>query len=207
MHEGIFPDTINAFGVVMDQNLQERLNQIPKKITSKDFLESQGLGNEIGFWIFDYKPEYELQVRAHMVFLEDMLAKKHSDLKFVNINLLECLTEYLGDRKFIDKAIQLQKDKGDAALMKAMKGPLHMDKIAPHLKTKYQADQQDIIFISGVGSVWPLLRVHQLLSSLHSLLGHKPVVLFYPGHYSGQDMSLFGKIPSNNYYRAFKLVP
>jgi len=45
------------------------------------------------------------------------------------------------------------------------------------------------------------------LNSLHSLLGHKPVVLFYPGYYDGQAMSLFGKIPSNNYYRAFRLVP
>ena len=207
MHGSVFPDTIGAFGVVMDQQLQERLNQIPKKITSTDFLKSQGLGNEIGFWIFDYKPEYELQVREHVVFLEEMLGKKHSELKVVNVNLLKCLTQYLDERKFTDKAIQLQKEKGDQALLKAMKGPLHMDKFAPYLKEKYEADQKDIILISGVGSVWPLLRVHQLLSSLHSLLGHKPVVLFYPGHYSGQDMSLFGKIPSNNYYRAFKLVP
>ena len=49
MHGSVFPDTIGAFGVVMDQQLQERLNQILKKITSTDFLKSQGLGNEIAF--------------------------------------------------------------------------------------------------------------------------------------------------------------
>ena len=68
-------------------------------------------------------------------------------------------------------------------------------------------NEQDIVLMTGVGSVWPLLRAHHLLNSLHSLLGHKPVVLFYPGYYDGQAMSLFGKIPSNNYYRAFRLVP
>ena len=191
----------------MDQRLHDRLNQIPDKILSTEFLSGQGLGNEIGFWIFDYAPEHELDVREYIKFLEVMLVKKHSHRKVVNINLLKSLVDYLGDRNFIEKAIQMQKVKGDDALLKALKGPLHMDKFAPYLTTKYSATEQDIIFITGVGSVWPLLRAHNLLNSLHSLLGHKPVVLFYPGHYDGQAMSLFGKISSNNYYRAFRLVP
>ncbi|WP_022954801.1 DUF1788 domain-containing protein [Leucothrix mucor] len=191
----------------MNQRLHDRLNQIPDKILSTAFLSGQGLGNEIGFWIFDYAPEDELQVRQYIEFLEGMLTKKQSQLKVVNINLLQSLVGYLDDRNFVEKAIQMQKAKGDEGLLKALKGPLHMDKFAPYLTKKYSAAEQDIIFISGVGSVWPLLRAHNLLNSLHSLLGHKPVVLFYPGYYSGQAMSLFGKIPSNNYYRAFKLVP
>lgn len=191
----------------MDQQLHDRLNQIPDKILSAEFLSGQGLGNEIGFWIFDYQPEQELIVREYVDFLEGMLAKKHSHLKVVNINLLKCLVGYLDDRQFVEKAIQMQKHKGDDALMKALKGPLHMDKIAPYLTQKYAAAEQDMVFITGVGSVWPFLRAHNLLNSLHSLLGHKPVVLFYPGEYNGQAMSLFGRIPSNNYYRAFRLVP
>ena len=191
----------------MDQLLQERLNQIPDKILSPEFLSGQGLGNEIGFWIFDYQPEHELGIREYIAFLEGMLAKKHSQLKVINISLLKCLVDYLGDRSFVDKAIQMQKTKGDEALLKALKGPLHMDKFAPYLTEAHSANDQDIIFISGVGSVWPVLRAHNLLNSLHSLLGHKPVVLFYPGEYTGHAMSLFGKIPSNNYYRAFRLVP
>ena len=191
----------------MEQRLQQRLNQIPERILSEEFLQGQGLGNEIGFWIFDYQPESELEVREYLVLLQDMLEKKHSHLKVVNINLLQSLVDYLGDRNFVEKSVQMQKEKGDEALLKALKGPLHMDKFAPYLVESSDANEQDIIFISGVGSVWPLLRAHNLLNSLHSLLGHKPVVLFYPGHYTGQTMSLFGKIPGNNYYRAFKLVP
>lgn len=191
----------------MDQGLNARLNQIPSKILSPKFLKGQGLGNEISFWIFDYEPEHELDVREYIEVLEDMLVKKHSHLKMININLLKCLVDYLADRNFVDKAIKMQKAKGDEALLKALRGPLHMDKFVPYLMSQYSATDQDIIFISGVGSVWPLLRAHNLLNSLHTLLGHKPVILFYPGQYTGQAMSLFGKIPSNNYYRAFRLVP
>ena len=191
----------------MDQRLHDRLNQIPDKILSPEFLSGKTLGGDISFWIFDYAPEHELDVREYIEFLKEMLGKKHGHLKVVNINLLHSLVEYLKARNFIDKTIQMQKSKGDDAVLKALKGPLHMDKFAPYLTETYKADEQDIIMISGVGSVWPLLRANNLLNSLHSLLGHKPVVLFYPGHYTGQAMSLFGKIPSNNYYRAFKLVP
>jgi len=47
----------------MTLTLDERLNQIIPRITSADFLGSKGLGNEIGFWIFDYPPDREMEVR------------------------------------------------------------------------------------------------------------------------------------------------
>ncbi len=191
----------------MNSALTHRLNQIPEKITSDEFLRSQGLGNEIGFWIFDYDPKDEIAVREYITFLEGSLAKRHSQLKVKHINLLQCMVDYLAERGFIDKAIAMQQKKGDQALLKALAGPLHMDKFAPYLVDNCNAVEQDIVFISGIGSVWPVLRAHNLLNSLHSLLGHTPMVLFYPGEYTGQSISLFGKIPSNNYYRAFKLVP
>jgi len=191
----------------MNQQLQDRLNQIPDKILSEEFLKSQGLGNEIGFWIFDYPAEDELQVREYLGFLGELLARKHSRLKVVNVNLLQVMRDYLDQRSFTEKAIEMQKAKGDQALLKALSGPLHMDKFAPYLMEHSKAAEQDVVLLTGVGSVWPLLRAHSLLNKLHALLGHKPLVLFYPGHYSGQSMALFNRIPSDNYYRAFRLVP
>ena len=106
-----------------------------------------------------------------------------------------------------DKAFKLQRTKGDTALLKVLEGPLHMDRFAPFLVEQYKATEQDIIFITGIGSVWPMMRAHHLLNSLHASLGHRPLVMFYPGVYTGQSMSLFGRIPSKHYYRAFKLAP
>lgn len=191
----------------MNQQLQDRLNQIPDKVLTEEFLKSQGLGNELGFWIFDYAPEDELQVREYLGMLPSFLTKKNTQLKVVNINLLQAMREYLDQRSFTEKAIQMQQSKGDAALIKALSGPLHMDKFAPFLMESSQAAEHDVVLITGVGSVWPVLRAHNLLNKLHALLGHKPLVLFYPGHYSGQSLALFNRIPNNNYYRAFKLVP
>lgn len=190
----------------MNQLLQDRLNKIPEIILSDDFLNKKGLGGDLCFWIFDYAPEHELQVRTYIGFLEDLLSSKHSHLNVVNINLLEDMITYLKERKLLDRAFDLQKKKGDQALIKALSGPLHMDKFVPFLLKHHNISDQDLVLFSGVGSVWPLLRAHNLLNSLHADLGHVPLVLFYPGEYSGKDLTLFNRIPSNNYYRAFKLV-
>lgn len=190
-----------------DPQLQDRLNQIPEKITSEAFLSGQGLGNEIGFWIFDYPPEHELQVREYLSFLQGVLSRQHSELTVDHVNLLTVLRDYLSERGFLDKALSMQQKKGDEALLKALRGPLHMDKFAPFLIRHTLSEDPDIVLLSGVGSVWPVMRAHSFLNALHGRLGHKPLVLFYPGRYDGQSLTLFNQIASNHYYRAFSLVP
>jgi hypothetical protein len=190
----------------MNEQLKQRLNKIPDIVLSDDFLKKKGLGGDLCFWIFDYAPENELQVREYIAFLNNLLSTKHNHLNVVNINLLEDMIAYLKERNLLDRAFDLQKKKGDEALLKALSGPLHMDKFVPFLLKHHNIKDQDLVLFSGVGSVWPLLRAHNLLNSLHADLGHVPLVLFYPGQYSGKDLTLFNRIPSNNYYRAFKLV-
>jgi hypothetical protein len=190
----------------MNERLQQRLNKIPNIVLSDDFLKKKGLGGDLCFWIFDYAPENELQVREYIAFLNNLLSTKHSHLNVVNINLLEDMIAYLKERNLLDRAFDLQKKKGDDALLKALSGPLHMDKFVPFLLKHHNIKDQDLVLFSGVGSVWPLLRAHNLLNSLHADLGHVPLVLFYPGQYTGKDLTLFNRISSNNYYRAFKLV-
>jgi hypothetical protein len=115
--------------------------------------------------------------------------------------------DYLKSRKLLDKAIQMQREKGDEALRKALAGPLHESKLGAVFAEVAKPEQHDLVIVSGVGSVWPLLRSHTLLNNLQPVMGKTPLVMFYPGRYDGQSLRLFGKIKSNNYYRAFKLVP
>ena len=191
----------------MNDVLNQRLNQIPEKITSETFLQSKGLGNELGFWVFDYAPEDELKIREYIYFLENDFSKKNRKIKIKAINLLKVTKDYLDARGFTDKAIKLQQQKGDASLLKALRGPLNLARFGPYLVESSQAMEQDIVIIYAVGSIWPLFRAHDLLNSLHATLDKTPLILFYPGYYSGQSLCLFNKLPSNNYYRAFKLVP
>ena len=187
--------------------LIERLNKILPRITSDDFLTGRGIGNEIGFYIFEYPPENELQVRDHVSSLLDHIAKEKPDLKVKHLNLFDFVLEYLASRNLLEKALKMQQEKGDEALRKALSAPLHENKLAPLVAQAAEPETHDLILISGIGSAWPLLRTHALLSNLHAMLGQTPLVMFYPGCYDGQSLRLFGKLKNNNYYRAFKLVP
>jgi hypothetical protein len=194
-------------GGVMSSTLAERLNQLIPRLTSEEFLKGKGIGNEIAFHIFDYPPEDELQVRDYLPTLLEHLPKAKHGLRVRHVNLFDFVLDYLKSRKLLDKSIQMQREKGDEALRKALAGPLHETKIGAIFAELVQPESFDLVIVSGVGSVWPLLRSHSLLNNLHSVMGKTPLVLFYPGRYDGQSLRLFGKLKSNNYYRAFKLVP
>ncbi len=191
----------------MTPALQERLNQISDRLQDQDVLSGTGLGNEIGFYIFDYPPEDELEVRQHVQFVTDLLAKKRADIKIAHINLFQLITGVLKERNLLDRALKMQREKGDAELYKALKGPLHEKKIAKALIAAADPQSHAMILLSGIGSAWPLIRSHTLLNALHPLMGGKPLVVFYPGSYDGQGLRLFNRLNDRNYYRAFRLVP
>jgi hypothetical protein len=191
----------------MSDPLNQRLNKILPRIISDDFLSGSGIGNETAFYIFDYPPEDELRVRDYLRTLLDHIPKQKHGLRVKHIDLFEFVLDYLKSRKLLDKAMQMQRDKGDEALKKALAGPLHESKLAAFFAEVAQPEQHDLVIVSGVGSVWPLLRSHALLNNLQPVMGKTPLVMFYPGRYDGQSLRLFGKVKNANYYRAFKLVP
>ena len=190
----------------MTADFDQRLDKILDRVTSDDFLQGKGLGNEIPFYAFDYPPDRELEVREHIAFLLAQIPKRRPELRFVHINLFDLIIQHLKDRGFYDKALALQKKKGDAALLKALAAPLDAGKLAKVFEDEVQPEQQDLVLVSGIGSAYPLLRTHNLLNNLHHRMGSSPMVLFYPGVYDGQSLRLFGMLADKPYYRAFRLV-
>ena len=191
----------------MDQLLfKNRLDKILKRITSDELLSNTGLGNEIGFHIFDYPPEYELEVREHIRFILRQLPKKKPGLKFVHINLFELVIDYLKERRLLEKALEIQRSEGERELLKKLKGPLSAEKLAAAFVKVAQPHAHDLVLVSGVGISYPLLRSHRLLNNLHTAMEDTPLVMFYPGVYTGQGLQLFGRLKEANYYRAFQLV-
>ena len=191
----------------MKESLKERLNEILPKLISEQFLSGKSLGNDVPFHIFDYAADEELEVRKHIAMLMDHLPKHRPGLRVKHLDLFDFMLDHLKSRNLLDKAIQMQREKGDAALKKALVGTLAESKMGPLVAQVAQPNDHDLILISGAGSVWPLLRVHSLLNNFHAVFDNKPAVIFYPVSYDGQSLRLFGKLAENNYYRAFKLIP
>jgi Domain of unknown function (DUF1788) len=185
--------------------LQSRLDLILERIENPRFLNNDGLGNEIGFWIFDYPAKQELAVRDYLIHLIDKL-EKHGHT-FVTINIYEILVEMLASRGLLERTFSREQQTGVEAVRKTLSGPLSQKKIAEFIADKIKPEALDFVLLTGLGNAWPLVRGHELLSALQDVMGKTPLVLFYPGEYSGRDLHPFGMIDSKNYYRAFKLVP
>lgn len=190
----------------MISDFNERLDKILDRLTSDAFLQGKGLGNEIPFYAFDYPPERELEVRAHIAFLLAQIPKRRPGLRLVHINLFELIVRHLKNRGFYEKALVMQQQKGDEATLKALAAPLDAGKLAAIFADEAKPADHDLVLVSGVGSAYPLLRTHNLLNNLHHHLGSTPLVLFYPGVYDGQSLRLFGTLQDKPYYRAFRLV-
>ncbi len=190
----------------MSYQLDQRLNMILPKIKDPNFLSGKGVGNDIAFYIFDYAPEFEPRVREHIKFIMAQLEKNKNGSKVMHINLFQLLIDHLQQRKLLDRSITMQQSKGDDVVMKALTGPLAADKLSKLIAETVTTSEAKILFLSGVGSAWPLVRTHRLLNNLHALIEGVPLVLFYPGEYDGQYLRLFNLIQEKNYYRAFRLV-
>lgn len=192
----------------MALTFEERLNQILPKISSDDFLNSKGLGNEIGFWIFDYPPEREMEMRDFLSrTILTSLNKSQPPVRAGVINLFELVIQLLQERNLLDKAIEMQRSKGDEAVMAALRPVLKEDKLAIKVVSLVDLGNIDVFILSGVGSAYPMLRTHTLLSALHPLVGRTPLLMLYPGRYDGYSLRLFNKLSEDHYYRAFRLVP
>jgi hypothetical protein len=185
--------------------LQSRLDLILERIENPRFLNNDGLGNEIGFWIFDYPAKHELVVRDYLKHLADKLGKR--GYQFINVNIYETMIEMLASRGLLERTFSREKQVGVDAIRNTLSGPLSQKKIAEFIAENIQPETLDFVLLSGLGNAWPLVRGHELLSALQDVMGKTPLVLFYPGEYNGRDLHPFGMIESRNYYRAFKLVP
>lgn len=190
-----------------EKALQARLDLVLERIENPKFLKNDGLGNEVGFWIFDYPAQHELIVRENLVHLVNKLKKYNHN--FVQINLFQILINMLESRGLLERTFKREKQVGTEALRKTLAGPLSQEKVAAFIADSLLKNQAplDFVILSGLGNAWPLIRGHELLSALQDVMGNTPLILFYPGEYSGQDLHPFGMIESRNYYRAFKLVP
>jgi hypothetical protein len=192
----------------MKLSLEERLNQILPRITSKDFLDNKGLGNEIGFWVFDYPPEREMEVRSFLsgtVF--PTLGKQVPSIKVATVDLFRLVTDLLQERNLLDKAMAMQLSKGNDSTLAALRPVLKEDKLAQKIASQYDIANLDLMVLTGVGAVYPMLRTHTLLSALHPIMGNTPLLMFFPGKYDGHSLRLFNTLAEDHYYRAFRLVP
>ena len=185
----------------------EKLNLIEPIIKDPEFLRKVRNGQVVPFYIFDYDPHDEFMTRDHILSLQEKVNRENGDIRIKVINLYELLIECLQEAKILDRSIQAEESKGTDRLFEAIKNKLGLKQETNVLIDKICEDVQpeDVIFITGVGSVYPVVRTYKVLSNLRPLMKRNPLIVMYPGTYINNEFSLFGEI-DKDYYQAFKLI-
>ena len=185
-----------------------RLDQIPDRLLSNSLLNSTNIGKEVAVYVFDYPPERELILREYLKSLPDRLNKKsHHQLNIISINIFEEIIHFFKDKNYYNKIVEMQKKRGNDVVQKGLSSILDDSTIINIFKNIFQDQSFDLIIMHGAGAAWPMIRMHSLLNIIQPLIKQTPLILFYPGTFDQLGLKLFNRLPSDNYYRAFQLLP
>ena len=189
-------------------SLEERLDIAERLIKSESFRQNKGLGNEVGYYVFDYPAEKELIVRERVAYMKNKNSRGTDGFELVVFDLYDIIIDILEQEGFLEQVYKFEKKKGFDRIIKSVGNLLKINDadslIVKHIQEHTPEDA--VVFLVGIGKCYPILRSHKVLNNLHQTLDRVPVVLFYPGKYDGQELVLFSTIKDDNYYRAFKLV-
>ena len=187
---------------------EKDLGKIESEIGKTSFLNGKGLGNEVSYYVFDYDPKDEILVREYI----DKLVKKDKEFgdgyKLKVYDVYDLMIELLESEGYLEDCFEMEKNDGMNYLVESVNDLLRMNDDNNYFAEYIEKNtpEKAIIFLIGVGKIFPFVRSHKILNNLHQSFNKAPVVMFYPGKYDGQSLELFGEFKDDNYYRAFPLI-
>lgn len=183
-------------------DIKQELDNIKGRISDASFLANKGLSNEVGIHVFKYAPEYELMVRNY---IERLVNTTSDDYRVIEQDMYKILLEILAEKRVLGTVPGLEEKKGKDYLLAQLQKIATPDAFLA--KMKYEPHQRgDVLFLTGIGKVYPFMRSHKMLDSMQQMFSDIPIVMFYPGEFNGQSLILFNKFHDGNYYRAFNLL-
>lgn len=189
--------------------MQDRFQHLYAVISGQRFLNRQGLGNEVPFFICPFRPEESVEMDRLQHQLVNRL--EQAGLRIMDVNLYDLSIEILKERGIWDQIIEMEESVSKEELKELLQGVLDPEvHLVPIIAAKLASTDFEVLFLSGVGAVFPYIRSHNVLNNLQSTAKEKPTVIFFPGAYthsleSGASLDLFGRLHDDKYYRAFNI--
>lgn len=190
------------------RTIEERLDMLEREMQKENFRSNTGLGNEVGYYVFDYLPADELKVRKRVQDLQESNTRMKFGYDLLVYDLYELILQLLKEEDVLDDLKDLEEEEGTAYVFAAISDILKFDE-SDSLIVNYIMDHTPddaVVLLTGVGKCFPILRSHKILNNLHQVMDHCPVILLYPGKYTGNSLNIFCELKDDNYYRALPIV-
>lgn len=207
-----------------ERSLAERFDHLLSVISGERFLQMKGLNNDLPFYICDYPPSEANDMQRMQRQLVNKLAGlelphlEGRGVDVLEINLYDLSIDLLKSREGSEEGVTLwdqilanEADFDKDGLLELLQNVLDPDEhLIPAIAQCLDSNDFDVLFLSGIGEVFPYIRSHTVLNNLQSTAKNKPTVMFFPGDYAhskvhGTSLELFGRLHDDRYYRAFNI--
>jgi len=194
---------------IANRPIAERYDHLYALIASDRFLQKEGLGNEVPFFICPFDPKETNEMQRTITQLANRL--RQNGVGVLEINLYDLSIALLQERGIWERVLEMEESVSKDELKELLQGILDPEThLVPAIAAKMKERPFAVMFISGVGEVFPYIRSHNVLNNLQSTAKDQPTVMFFPGKYThsletGASLDLFGKLQDDKYYRAFNI--
>ena len=86
-------------------DLTSRLDEMENMIRKPSFRKNMGRANEVNYWVFDYPPERELEVRERIEYMKNKKRKGDEDFELVVFDLYDIIIDHLERKHFMEKML------------------------------------------------------------------------------------------------------
>ena len=187
------------------ESIGERLDKLRIRVQESQFLRGEGLSNEVNIHIFSYKAQDEMQV-CH--FINQLKKSENLACNLIECNLYHILLRLCEESGYTNAIAGMESKAGKSRMLATIQKVFGEDeyiRIIKDLVTE-PVNEGDVLLLTGVGDVFPFMRVHAMLEAIQPHFGNLPILVLYPGSYDGTQLSLFEKLTPNAYYRAFNVI-
>jgi hypothetical protein len=194
---------------ITKSNIQESFAHLLTVLSGQRFLQKQGLGNEVPFFICPYDVDVSVDVERLQRQLVNRL--EQAGIRILELNLYDLSIEILKERGIWVQILEMESSVSKEEFKELLQGVLDPEAhLVPAIAAKLVTNEFDVLFLAGVGEVFPYIRSHNVLNNLQSTAKDKPTVMFFPGAYthsleSGASLDLFNRLQDDKYYRAFNI--
>lgn len=209
---------------ISHQPLANRFDHLIQVIGGERFLQMRGLNNDLPFYICEFRANEAFEMQRMQRQLISSLANLQvtclggRGVQVLEINLYDLCVELLQARegssdggRLWDEVLAIEPDAEKDNLLELLQNVLGIeDYLIPAIGERLQQTEFDVLFLTGIGEVFPYIRSHNVLNNLQSTAKDKPTVMFFPGEYrhsleQGASLELFGLLHDDKYYRAFNI--
>ena len=183
-------------------DMDSLFEDVYRKLISPEF--GKNLGGELPLFIQPIPNQGQTELKDQTQRLVNRLVKENKTA--MSIDLYDLCVTLLEEEDVLETILEEEKNLEQGDIVSTIDSILDIKSVViPRISEMISEQNPDFAFITGVGRAYPFIRSHGILNNLDELAKQNNIILFFPGEYNNLQLSLFGVISDENYYRGHNL--